>query len=156
MFLTANCIEAQTGVVHIKDIKAPVMQEMIQYMYIGKIDDFGSISIDLFKAADKYDVQSLKVDFIHFLVYLFVKELCAQDIAKTLSAKTLFDIVILAYMYNCEFLKNVVAKFLLANLKAGHFTDLISSDNWIDFASENKELAREIIKDVSGRVKISY
>jgi hypothetical protein len=68
MFSTANCIETQTGIVDIKDIKADVMEGFIQYMYLGKVENLEPIAVDLFKAADKYNVSGLKVDFLNILL----------------------------------------------------------------------------------------
>jgi hypothetical protein len=64
MFLTINCTETQTGIVEITDIKANVIEALIKYMYLGKVDNIGSI--DLFKAADKYRVEGLKVGFLGY------------------------------------------------------------------------------------------
>jgi hypothetical protein len=58
-FLTTNCIEAQTGIIEIRDITASVMEGLIQFMYIGKVENIDLISIDLFKAADKYKVEGI-------------------------------------------------------------------------------------------------
>jgi hypothetical protein len=35
------------------------MEKVIQFMYLGKIDNLGPIAIDLFKAADKYKVEGI-------------------------------------------------------------------------------------------------
>jgi hypothetical protein len=149
MFLTDNCVETKTGVINIKDIKADVMEGFIQYMYIGKVDGFDAIAIDLFKAADKYNVSGLKVCCIElFLTNLSIKDLCAEIIAKNLNGETFFEVLVLSYMYNSDTLKNAVGDFLMANPKDGHFANLISSGQWIDFASENKDLAIEITADI--------
>jgi hypothetical protein len=49
MFLTTNCTKAQTGVIKIKNVKASLMEELIKYMYLGKLNNFDPISIELFK-----------------------------------------------------------------------------------------------------------
>jgi hypothetical protein len=157
MFLTDNCVETKTGVINIKDIKADVMEGFIQYMYIGKIDGFDPIAIDLFKAADKYNVSGLKVCCIElFLTNLFIKKLCAEIIAKNLNGESFFEVLVIAYMYNCNALKNAIGDFLMANPNDGHFAKLISSEQWIDFASENKKLAIEITADILKKMNTTY
>jgi hypothetical protein len=156
MFLTANCVEAQTGVIEIKGIKAGVMEGLIKYMYLGKLGDFGSIVVDLFKAADKYKIQDLKVRFVNIIYTTFIlKKLCAESIAKSLNENTLFDIVVLGYMYKCDTLKTSVFDLFVENPKDGHFAKLILSNQWINFSGEHKELAAEIINDVIGKIKIT-
>jgi hypothetical protein len=63
MFLTTACKEVQTGIVEIKDTKATVIEALIEYMHCGTVENLEPIAIELFKVADKYDVQPLKVDF---------------------------------------------------------------------------------------------
>jgi hypothetical protein len=73
MFSTNNCTETQTGIIEITDIKANVMEALIKYMYLDKVGDLSSISIDLFKAADKYRVKELKVGFVGIFLTYFIR-----------------------------------------------------------------------------------
>jgi hypothetical protein len=156
MFQNTNCIEAQTGVIEIKDIKASVIKGLIQFMYLGKIDNLGPIAIDLFKAVDKYEIWDLIVSFVEIcLAYSFVKGLCAEEMVKNLSGETLFDVIVIAYSYKCDILISAISKFLVANSNAGHFTKMISSGQWIQFAGKHEKMAGEIIKDMFENMKIS-
>jgi hypothetical protein len=73
-----------------------------------------------------------------------------------LSGETLFDVIVLAYLYKCEDLKISIFEFLVEAPKAGHFTKMISGGKLMDFLSENKELAGKIITDIFSRVKFGY
>jgi hypothetical protein len=77
MFLTSNCIETKSNVIEIEDIKLIVMEVLIKYMYLGKLDDIGSIAIDLFKAADKYKIKGLKVSFFVYSYLIYFLRSCA-------------------------------------------------------------------------------
>jgi hypothetical protein len=50
-----------------------------------------------------------------------------------LSAENLFEIVVLAYKYGCEQLKNIVRSFLSTNSDNGYFTNLIKRNQWVNF-----------------------
>jgi hypothetical protein len=63
MLLTSNCTEVQTGIIKITDIKADVVEALVEFMHRGEVNNFESIAVDLFKAADKYYVEPLKVNF---------------------------------------------------------------------------------------------
>jgi hypothetical protein len=157
MFLTSNCVEAQTGIIEIKDIKASDMESVIKFMYLGKLDDLDSISIDLFKAADKYEIEGLKVGFdVIFLSNILFKDLCVEHIVKNLSEETLFDVVVLAYIYKFDSLKNSISEFLAAVPNSKHFIKLMSNRRWIEFAHDNEGLVADIIRDILGNILIKY
>jgi hypothetical protein len=59
-------------------------------------------------------------------------------------------------MYNSDHLKQTILDFLLANRGKGYFSQLTMTDDWIDFVVENRELSREIIKDVTGKMGADY
>jgi hypothetical protein len=76
--------------------------------------------------------------------------LCAEAIGKTLNQENLFELIILAYKYNCDKLKKSVSDFLLANSTKGYFKQLIATQEWKEFAVEHSELAKEILAGVLG------
>lgn len=78
--------------------------------------------------------------------------LCAQAIGKSLSADSLFEVVVLAYRYSCDYLKQNILDFLSANREKGYFTKLTASNEWFDFTVKNRELAHEIMTDVNRKM----
>lgn len=70
MFSTPNCKETQTGIIEIKDFKAPIIEALIQFMHIEEVDNLEPNAIDLFKVADKYNVEGLKVSLIGSNLFL--------------------------------------------------------------------------------------
>jgi hypothetical protein len=61
MLLTVNCKEVQTGTIEITDAKAVVIEALVEYMHRGDVKNLDSVAVELFKMADKYDVEPLKV-----------------------------------------------------------------------------------------------
>lgn len=60
MFMS-SAVESQTGVVHIKDMRAEVFQALFSYIHIGKLDGFEDFVPDLFIVSDRYQIQQLRV-----------------------------------------------------------------------------------------------
>jgi hypothetical protein len=82
--------------------------------------------------------------------------LCAVAIAKLLNPENLFDVVVLAYRYSCEELKESVMHFLSANPNKGYFSNLTTKSEWFNFAAENDVLANEMLVDVYSRLDIKF
>jgi hypothetical protein len=82
--------------------------------------------------------------------------LCAEAIGKFLSEEKLFEIVVMAYEYNSEKLKNAVSSFLLANREKGYFINLTTSKKWLDFMVENQKLANDILIGVYGKMGAKF
>lgn len=51
--------EAATKSVDIIDFKGPVMQELLRFIYFGKVNNIDQVNIELFKAAKVYDIAVL-------------------------------------------------------------------------------------------------
>lgn len=56
-----NFVEAQDGVVKIDDVKLPVLEALIRWLYTGEIQDPHLIVQELYEVADKYQITELKV-----------------------------------------------------------------------------------------------
>jgi len=141
MFLMSNSEEAQTGVVRIEDAKAHVIEALIQFMHLGRVDDLAAIATDLFIVADKYNVQGL-------MAY------CSESIGESLSATNIFDFIVLAYQHNCEKLKQQVWKYVSAN--NSEISNLMASSKWFHFTVTNEQLAQEIMKDMFNKVHFNH
>jgi uncharacterized membrane protein YqiK len=72
-----------------------------------------------------------------------------------LSKENFFDRLILAFKHNSDELKKHVLDFL-SKSNDGIFMSLLASDDWHQFFSNNKELAKEILEAVGKKLKIMY
>mgnify|MGYP002652689147 CR=1 FL=1 len=71
MFDHSETKEAQEGEVKITDIEADVFEELLCYLYAGKMPDLSKFALELFVASDKV------YEFVYFIIlninsYLFI------------------------------------------------------------------------------------
>jgi len=121
MLSCSNLIEAQTSLVKIENAGADVIEALVRWMHFLTVDNLDNISEDLYKIAHKYQIGPLMVE-------------------------NLASRIILAYIYEAEDLKSYVVRFVQKDPK--NFSALISSDEWLDFANENREMAKQIGIDI--------
>jgi speckle-type POZ protein len=98
----AQMKESKTKTVHINDIKGKVLQEMLRFMYTGKIEDVKANASALIFAAEKYDIKELK-------------DLCVSSLIKNLSTTNIFDTIIIADRYNESMLLYECIEFIRKN-----------------------------------------
>jgi len=142
MFSMDNTEESKTGIVKIQDISATVMEAVVQFLHLGAVENLDEIAEELFVAADKYAIHDLKVQ-------------CSNSIGASLSKENFSDRIVLAFKHNSDELKKHVLNFL-SKSNDGIFMSLLASDEWLDFAADNKELAKEILSAVDEKLKIMY
>jgi hypothetical protein len=51
----------KSDVVKINDVDVKTMKALIEYLHKQSVDNFSEIAFELFKAADKYGIEELKV-----------------------------------------------------------------------------------------------
>ncbi|XP_043479772.1 speckle-type POZ protein B-like [Leptopilina heterotoma] len=104
--------EELTSIVQIKDIKPTIFQQMLNFIYNVEIKDLDKVALELFYAAEKYQLEELKTN-------------CINNLHKNLSAKTVIDTLKMADLHSLSELKTECLKLLLKE--------------W-DIISEKKEL----------------
>jgi hypothetical protein len=57
--------EGKEKTIKIVDMKSDSVQVLIKWLYLGILDDPNKFAKNLFTAADKYNIQQLKVGFLH-------------------------------------------------------------------------------------------
>jgi len=96
-------MENKTSKVVIEDLDENTVSEMINYIYSGNLEmNFDDQAIELFTAADKYDLKDLK-------------EMCESHIREEISIANVCDILILAYLHNSKSLLDVSFQFICNN-----------------------------------------
>jgi hypothetical protein len=53
--------EANTSVVEMKDIDVDTLKALIEYLHIKSVENLDNVALELFKIADKYKIDKLKV-----------------------------------------------------------------------------------------------
>lgn len=93
MFAT-NMKESKSNEVVISDISYDTFEEMLFFIYSGKVtSDFPTLVMDLFAASHKYQVEDLK-------------KLCETEISENLSEENARDVLVFADIYDCD--KNLI------------------------------------------------
>ncbi|XP_065214346.1 speckle-type POZ protein B-like [Planococcus citri] len=125
--------EANSNPVEITDIEPDVFRELLHYIYTGnvKITETATF-VDLFVAADKYDLQNLKF-------------LCEDALCKRLSHDNAANILIMADLHQSEKLKAAAISFIKSNSFA-----VMSTDGWKDVLDNYSDLVCDV---KSGNVK---
>lgn len=90
--LRTDMIEKKSNCIAINDIEESVFIEMLRYMYTGKVEKLETVVSGLLEAADKYDLEKLKI-------------ICETELLKDLSQQNALDLLMLADRYNAKNLK---------------------------------------------------
>jgi hypothetical protein len=53
--------EQATGVVEMKDIDVKTMKAFVEYLHKQSVENLNEVALELFKIADKYSIEGLKV-----------------------------------------------------------------------------------------------
>jgi hypothetical protein len=89
--LQSDMIEKESSELTVVDIDSKTMQELINFMYTGRIVDIDDVAASLLYAAEKYQVLGLK-------------PICINHIKNTLTADNVWDALQLADKFNDKFL----------------------------------------------------
>lgn len=82
--------EAKHNVVKISDIKFDTLEEMIYFIYTGRVtSSFPVLALELFEASDKYEIESLKAA-------------CELEISENLNEENAAAVLELAKFYDCD------------------------------------------------------
>lgn len=96
--------ENLTNRVIIEDFRADVVKAMLKYIYTAYLpDDIKFIAIDLYIAAEKYFIESLKIK-------------CREYIIENLSLDNVIQTYILAELYNDSMLRKQSLKYINENI----------------------------------------
>jgi BTB/POZ domain len=120
--------EHEDNYVNIQDIDSDVFEVFLRFLYSGEVDKLDEMYLDLFAAADKYDVQPLR-------------EICLQHMAKNISVDNAVDILALADRYDVENIKLQAQKFITNNM-AG----VMKTDSWAALLGIYSKIAKQTIQ----------
>jgi len=117
----------------IEDIKSETIDALIRWIYQVEVDNIEDIAMELYHAADKYDIS-------------FLKEKCIKILANSLSTENFAPRLILAHKFSEERLKKYILNFIREeynNLKR-----LMVSDEWMKLCSEDPGEAKKIVAEI--------
>ncbi|KAL1378034.1 hypothetical protein pipiens_015866 [Culex pipiens pipiens] len=123
--------------VSISDIKPDVFKELLHYIYTDQLTGLDAVIPDLYAAADKYAISSLK-------------DRCRQHILQKLSWKTGAETLMLADTHQDPEMKKQVLQFFSGSV-AGKVTE---SAGWRKMARTHPYLVDETVKALAAKVRV--
>nr|CAD2181330.1 unnamed protein product [Meloidogyne enterolobii]CAD2198768.1 unnamed protein product [Meloidogyne enterolobii] len=120
--------ESLSDCVNIKDIDSEVLGEMLRFMYTGSAPNLERMADELLAAADKYQLERLKV-------------MCEQSLCLSLTNETACETLILADLHSAEHLKTQSTEFI--NL---HANEVMETEGWKVLVKEHPPLLEQVFK----------
>lgn len=127
----SNFAEAQNGRVKIHDVERDVFQEMLNFIYTGKVENLNEMADDLLAAADKYALARLKV-------------MCEEALSSNLTPDNVASVLILADMHCAKQLKELSLRY--CNL---HARDVMETHGWKMMEKQNAHLVSEAYRNLA-------
>ncbi|XP_065203294.1 speckle-type POZ protein B-like [Planococcus citri] len=115
--------ETQQNRIEIKDIDENIFEEVLRYIYTGRVENLKDTALELLPVAEKFNLEHLK-------------NMCVSALSMLLSENTAVKILILSDLSNAEGLKTRAIEYIKANL-----LEVMRSEDWNDLSS-NKDLMK--------------
>ncbi|XP_065205305.1 speckle-type POZ protein B-like isoform X16 [Planococcus citri] len=123
--------ENELNRIDIEDMNEEVIGEMLKYIYTGRCANLENLAGELLAAADKYDLNRLKM-------------MCAKTLFEGLSVENAVHVLILADKHHTKDLKREVIEFIAAK-----FVQVAITNAWKNVLSSNHELVDEVYQAVA-------
>lgn len=104
--------ESKRNKVEISDMDPDSLEEMLKFIYTGKVTNLEKLADNLLAAADKYDLPNLK-------------QMCEEQLCDDLSITNAVEYLILADLHSSAKLKKRAIDYI-----CNHATDIINSESW--------------------------
>lgn len=131
--------EKATGIVPIEDIDPSVFTEFLNFLYAGELEDLNSDNaLNLYVAADKYEVEELKI-------------ICLKYMLQNITVSNFCDIITVSLQYVERKLTDAATEFFVENS-----LEIVKTRKWQTFLYTNGTVANELfIKYIEQRNKQS-
>ncbi|CAF0770856.1 unnamed protein product [Rotaria sordida] len=124
-----STLENKTNIIEINDLRSDTIQSMLEYMYTGKVNDIKKSTVELYRCADKYQLEDLRLQ-------------AEMALMSSLSIDTSAEILLLADQHHSKDLKSRVIQFIVnGNLKA-----ITQTDGWHKYVACIPDLVTEVIQ----------
>jgi len=122
-------LENTTNIIDINDLHPNTIQSMLEYIYTGKVNDIKKSTVELYRCADKYQLEDLRSQ-------------AEMALMNSLSIDTSSEILLLADQHHSKDLKSRVIQFIVSgNLKA-----ITQTDGWHKYVACIPDLVTEVIQ----------
>ncbi|XP_057318162.1 protein roadkill-like [Microplitis mediator] len=134
--------EVKENYVTINDLSLKTIGEMLKFIYTDQVTDIDGDAKELLKAADKYQLQTLK-------------KLCEESLCKSITIANAVDIMILADENNARQLLDYAINFIANNtghfIKPGSFNSTDNTD-----CSTLSKLLKKITSKIASDARIQF
>lgn len=132
-----NMTEKKDGRIVVEDVDKPVLEALVWYLYTGIVKDMPFEDMcDLYAAADKYEVFSLR-------------EACASVLAAGIDENTACIVLGMADLHKDAILKSKAKDYIVKNFH--HFKLMSELSVWKVLVESNPGLAAEVVQEVTQR-----
>ncbi|CAF3828045.1 unnamed protein product [Rotaria sordida] len=122
-------LENTTNTIDINDLHPNTIQSMLEYIYTGKVTDIKKSTVELYRCADKYQLEDLRLQ-------------AEMALMNSISIETSAEILLLADQHHSKDLKSRVIQFIVnGNLKA-----ITQTDGWHRYVACIPDLVTEVIQ----------
>merc|ERR1719187_474644 len=128
-----NMVEKATGKINIDGIESSTVEDMLKYIYGGKIDNLDEKATKLLAAADQYDLKLLK-------------KKCEELLCKSLNISNCLDYLILADMHSTDILKPLVIRFVVENSR-----EVVTQENWKEKLMTFTDVFAEVFNELASQ-----
>lgn len=111
----SDMVENKRNSMTIEDFDDEVIQELLRYIYCGRIENIEELSSSLLKAADKYLLEGLKI-------------MCLENMCEAVTFKNAIELLCLATNYKVDFLKSRLFNIVVYNIKYIDKSNLVHLD----------------------------
>ncbi|GIZ03236.1 TD and POZ domain-containing protein 4 [Caerostris extrusa] len=126
--LLSGMKETVNNLVDIKDLSSETLRQMLLFMYTDSVEDLTWASTkDLYSAADKYDISSLR-------------SRCVQLLRTQLSTSNACEALVFADLHQDAMFKMIVQYYIMRQGR-----EIFFSNEWRSFIQENPLLAAEVM-----------
>ena len=121
--------ETTTSTIEINDLRPHTIQAMLEYIYTGKVTDIKQSTVELYRCADKYQLEDLRLQ-------------AEMALMNSISIESSAEILLLADQHHSKELKSRVIQFIInGNLKA-----ITQTDGWHKYVACVPDLVTEVIQ----------
>lgn len=122
-------LENTTNIIEINDLHPNTIQSMLEYIYTGKVNDIKRSTVELYRCADKYQLEDLRLQ-------------AEMALMNSISVETSAEILLLADQHHSKDLKSRVIQFIVnGNLRA-----ITQTEGWHKYVACIPDLVTEVIQ----------
>jgi len=133
--LLSNSIEAASSRIVLKEVRPEVIESLIFYLYLGKPDKLETLAEELFILADKYNIEKLKMQCLHFIV-------------RSTNESNFLSHSVAAYFYNSPVLKRHLLDYSKIYKERFRKAKLMETNKWRELCARNPTLADTIKQEI--------